>query len=161
MLMRILAMAAVSCAAQWVQAEDWPQWRGPHGDGVSTEKSVATKWSKTEHIAWRSPLPGQGGATPVAWGDKLFVTSADDDALYCFASLPTTGNNFGKNKLLAAIKTHAPAKATRRLPLQQPMASMSGSFSRRESWLALISMAMKFGSSMSASVLENWISNSA
>ncbi|MDX1928775.1 MAG: PQQ-binding-like beta-propeller repeat protein [Pirellulaceae bacterium] len=91
MLKRFLSLAAVCCAAQLVHAEDWPQWRGPRGDGVSAEKSVATKWSKTEHIAWRAPLPGQGGATPAAWGDKLFVTSADGDALVLICISATNG----------------------------------------------------------------------
>ncbi len=38
--------------------EDWPQWRGPRGDSISTEKGIATKWSPTENILWRCELPG-------------------------------------------------------------------------------------------------------
>ena len=88
MLLRLLTLSAACISAQFVYAEDWPQWRGPRGDGVSTEKSVATKWSKTENVAWRAPLPGQGGATPAVWGDRIFVTSADGDALVllCFSA---------------------------------------------------------------------------
>ena len=71
-----------------VRAENWPQWRGPNSDGKSTEVSLPTKFSKTEHVAWRSPLPGQGGATPIIWNDRIFVTSADgnDLVLICLST---------------------------------------------------------------------------
>ena len=62
-------------------AENWPQWRGAKLDGVSQESNLPTQWSKTENIAWRLALPGPGGATPVVWGDKIFVTSVDADKL--------------------------------------------------------------------------------
>lgn len=64
-----------------VLADNWPQWRGVKGDGISHEKSIPTTWSRTENVAWRTPLPGQGGATPAVWDDKIFVTSADQDDL--------------------------------------------------------------------------------
>jgi outer membrane protein assembly factor BamB len=64
-----------------VQAENWPQWRGAKLDGVSQEKDLPVKWSKTEGIAWRLELPGVAGATPVVWGDKIFLTSTEGDKL--------------------------------------------------------------------------------
>ncbi len=63
------------------RADNWPQWRGPQGGGLSTEKGIPVKWSTTEHVAWRAPMPGQGGATPAVWGDRMFITSADGDDL--------------------------------------------------------------------------------
>lgn len=71
-----------------LRAENWPQWRGPRGDGISSEKSLPTSWSKTEHVRWRAALPGQGGATPAIWGDNIFVTSArgNDLVLLCLSS---------------------------------------------------------------------------
>ncbi|MFY7875294.1 MAG: PQQ-binding-like beta-propeller repeat protein, partial [Pirellula sp.] len=76
-----LLFAAVSS----VQADNWPQWRGPSNDGISTEKNIPTHWSKSEKIAWRTPLPGQAGATPCVWNDRVFLTSSDGDdlALLC------------------------------------------------------------------------------
>lgn len=62
-------------------AENWPQWRGAKLDGVSQEKDLPVKWSKTEGIAWRLELPGAAGATPAVWGDKIFLTSADSTQL--------------------------------------------------------------------------------
>lgn len=64
-----------------LQAENWPSWRGPLGNGISTETDLATSWSTTENVAWRVPLPGQAGATPVIWDDHIFLTSVDDDQL--------------------------------------------------------------------------------
>ena len=58
-------------------AENWPQWRNEKGNGISTEKGLPTKWSKEENVAWRLPLPGPAGATPVVWGDKIFLTTVD------------------------------------------------------------------------------------
>ena len=64
-----------------LRAENWPQWRGPHGNSVSDAKSAPTEWSAEENIRWRTELPGPGGATPVIWGDNIFVTAVDGDEL--------------------------------------------------------------------------------
>lgn len=56
-------------------AENWPQWRGPTGNGISNERGIAAEWSRTTNIAWRLPLPGPAGATPIVWEDQIFVTS--------------------------------------------------------------------------------------
>ncbi|MBM3810304.1 MAG: hypothetical protein FJW20_01590 [Acidimicrobiia bacterium] len=58
-----------------LMAQNWPQWRGPTADGISTEKNLPLRWSKTENIAWRAPLKGMGTSTPVVWGDHIFLTS--------------------------------------------------------------------------------------
>src|SRR5262245_8859103 len=54
--------------------DNWPQWRGPWGTGVSAEKGLPTEWSKDQNIAWRARLTGLGVSSPVVWGDKVFVT---------------------------------------------------------------------------------------
>lgn len=58
-----------------VFAEHWPQWRGPHGNGVSPEENLPVRWSNDENISWKAPLGGLGLSSPVAWGDRVFVTS--------------------------------------------------------------------------------------
>jgi outer membrane protein assembly factor BamB len=57
-------------------AENWPQWRGPAFNGSSPEKDLPTTWTK-ETAKWVTPLPGPSGATPVVWGDSIFVISPD------------------------------------------------------------------------------------
>jgi len=56
--------------------EDWPGFRGPRGDGTSLETALPTRWSATEGIAWKVAIPGRGHASPVTWGDRLFLVTA-------------------------------------------------------------------------------------
>jgi outer membrane protein assembly factor BamB len=73
-------MTLVLLAPQ-VQAEQWPSWRGPLGNGISSDTNVTLHWDKETNIAWRLPLPGKAGATPAVWNDRIFVTSKDGDDL--------------------------------------------------------------------------------
>lgn len=57
-------------------AENWPMWRGPRGDGATTESGLPRSWSTTENVLWKTPLPERGNSTPVVWGAKVFVTQA-------------------------------------------------------------------------------------
>jgi outer membrane protein assembly factor BamB len=70
-------VAALLLACGTARAENWPQWRGPTNDGISTETHVPTEWSATKNVAWKLPLPGRAGSTPVVWGDRIFLTSGD------------------------------------------------------------------------------------
>ena len=54
----------------------WPQWRGPHATGVSNTADPPVEWSETKNIRWKLEIPGRGSASPVVWGDTLFVLSA-------------------------------------------------------------------------------------
>jgi len=54
----------------------WPQWRGPFATGVSRSAVPPTEWSETKNIRWKVEIPGRGSASPVIWGERLFVLSA-------------------------------------------------------------------------------------
>ena len=56
--------------------ENWPMWRGPRGDGTSLEKNVPIQWSAAQNIVWKTPIPGKGHASPIVWGNRIFVVSA-------------------------------------------------------------------------------------
>jgi len=56
-------------------ADDWPQWRGPNGAGIGNG-TYPDRWSPTEHVAWKTEIPGKGHSSPVVWGDRIFVTTA-------------------------------------------------------------------------------------
>ncbi|MEK7993948.1 MAG: PQQ-binding-like beta-propeller repeat protein, partial [Planctomycetota bacterium] len=71
-----LGMMLIAALGDPVLGENWPAWRGPRGDGSSLEKDVPVTWSATQNIAWRAPLPGRGHASPVVWGDRIFVVTA-------------------------------------------------------------------------------------
>ena len=62
-------------------ADNWQQWRGMHNDGISKETEAPIQWSQTENVKWRLPLPGEAASTPIIWEDKIFLTSAEQDAL--------------------------------------------------------------------------------
>src|SRR5882757_6908616 len=80
--LRLAALFAwASLFAVQARAENWPQWRGPNNDGVSTETNLPTTWNRTENVAWRLALPGAAGATPVVWGDRIFLTTAKEPDL--------------------------------------------------------------------------------
>ena len=62
-------------------SENWGSWRGPTGNGISTEKNLPIQWSPKENVAWRVELPGPAGATPVVWDDQIFLTTVDGESL--------------------------------------------------------------------------------
>ncbi len=72
----VLAICVLSPAAIPLQAENWPAWRGPSGDGISRETHVPVKWSATENVVWKTPVPGVGHSSPIVWGERLFLTTA-------------------------------------------------------------------------------------
>jgi outer membrane protein assembly factor BamB len=57
-------------------APNWPQWRGPGGQGISTEKNLPTEWSATKNIKWKTPIAGRGHSSPIVWGNRIFLTTA-------------------------------------------------------------------------------------
>lgn len=58
-----------------VSAENWPQWRGENGQGISKETQLPAEWGPARNIAWKTALP-HGYSSPVIWGDRIFLTSA-------------------------------------------------------------------------------------
>ena len=60
-------------------AEEWTQFRGPTGDGMSAAKKVPTTWSAKDHVVWKQPLPGGGWSSPVLSGGKLYMTTAVEE----------------------------------------------------------------------------------
>ncbi len=76
---RAFAAALVAMAAATLSAENWPQWRGPELNGVSGESGLPTKWSPTENIAWKLPMPGRSGSTPIIWGEHIFLNIGTAD----------------------------------------------------------------------------------
>jgi len=57
-------------------ADNWPEFRGPHGNGVSEAKDVPTKWAEGENVRWKTAIHDKGWSSPVVWGDRLFLTTA-------------------------------------------------------------------------------------
>ena len=59
--------------------QEWTRFRGPNGTGLSATKGIPTTWTESDYL-WKVALPGVGHSSPVIWGDRVFVTSADDES---------------------------------------------------------------------------------
>lgn len=70
-------------AAFHLNAENWPRFRGPTGQGISAEKNLPVSWSADSKVVWKTAVPGEGWSSPIVWGDKIFVTSATDKGKNC------------------------------------------------------------------------------
>lgn len=80
----ILAVALCAVTAQGQPSEppvldaleQWGQWRGPLGTGEAPKATPPLEWSEKKNLQWKTPIPGHGHASPIVWGDKVFVISA-------------------------------------------------------------------------------------
>jgi len=86
------ALLAVAAAFQALAA-NWPQFRGPAGDGHSDSKALPLEWSETNHLAWKTPIHDKGWSSPVIWGDTVWLTTATEDGhrLFVLALDKATG----------------------------------------------------------------------
>lgn len=97
-------MVALLLAATPLRAENWPCWRGPRGDGTSEESNTPVRWDGTtgENIAWKTEVPGTGHASPVVWGNRIFLASCveeeHDRILVCLDR--RTGNGLWRKSVL-------------------------------------------------------------
>ena len=71
----VISCASVLAADQATPTQ-WPQFRGPRGDGHAAAKNVPLVWGEAENVAWKTPLPGRGWSSPVVLGDQIWVTTA-------------------------------------------------------------------------------------
>ncbi len=62
-----------------LHAENWPQFRGPDGQGHTLAKNLPTQWAPTKNVVWETPIPGEGWSSPVVWGQQIFLTAAVPD----------------------------------------------------------------------------------
>ena len=75
-VMAIVWLASLRAATDPVAEHFWPQWRGPYATGVSKSADPPIEWSETKNIRWKVEIPGRGSASPVIWGDRVFVLTA-------------------------------------------------------------------------------------
>src|SRR5580700_9552470 len=73
----LVAIGTVLGASTSPAADNWPQFRGPGSRGVSDETDLPDTWSRTQYVVWTAKIPGRGWSSPVIWGDRIFLTSAE------------------------------------------------------------------------------------
>jgi outer membrane protein assembly factor BamB len=83
-MLRALIIPAFFAVGSTVSAADissefryqWHQWRGPLANGTAPHGDPPVQWSETSHVKWKAAIPGEGSATPIVWGDQVFVVAA-------------------------------------------------------------------------------------
>jgi outer membrane protein assembly factor BamB len=96
-----LALAATLTLAAAAGAANWPHFRGPNFNGSTDEKNLPVQFSKTEGVAWTADLPGESAATPIVWGDHVFISSSNpsEQSVVAMAFARKTGKLLWSHKL--------------------------------------------------------------
>ena len=88
----LVALAVISIGVS-TSAEHWPQWRGPLLNGISGERALPVRWSTTENIAWKLAVPERSGATPIVWGEHVFLNVGETHVPYYYEGAPWDVND--------------------------------------------------------------------
>lgn len=87
----VFASAILVSVHATLDAENWPQWRGPDANGISREKNLPLKWTPAENVTWKLAMPAWTGATPIIWGEQIFLNVAEGNDLYLWSVNRTDG----------------------------------------------------------------------
>jgi outer membrane protein assembly factor BamB len=74
----VFALLGLAAAVR-IHAEDWPQFRGPSGQGHSSETGLPLSWSETSNVKWKTPVAGRGWSSPVVAGGRVWLTTSVTD----------------------------------------------------------------------------------
>ena len=77
-----ILLASVWIASE-ASAENWPGFRGPTGQGTSTERDLPVRWGKNDNVLWKSEISGIGWSSPIVWEKHVFLTAARDNGTSC------------------------------------------------------------------------------
>jgi outer membrane protein assembly factor BamB len=78
-LLHAWLFAVAACQAFAEDDLNWPEFRGPRGDGVTTSTGLPTEWSETNHVRWKAAIPGRAWASPVVWDGSVWLATATPD----------------------------------------------------------------------------------
>ena len=98
--MRATALLTLCLFPILAAAENWPHWRGPHADGTAPKADPPTTWDgpSEKNVLWKAPLIGYGSATPIVWGNTIFVVTAEKtDRIATAAELPKPTSDYKRN----------------------------------------------------------------
>lgn len=108
--MRIVSYLLPLVFAAALQSAEWPQWRGPDGQGHAPDtKNLPATWSETENVTWKTKLPGKGHSSPVIDGNHIWLTTAFEKKASPAETKKRLEKNTGSQPLvvLAEVKLHA------------------------------------------------------
>ncbi len=81
----LLFLLAALPAAGTAPGANWPEFRGPTGDGHAQASGLPVHWSETENVRWKTPIHDKGWSSPVVWGDQVWMTTATADGHRMYA----------------------------------------------------------------------------
>ena len=99
LLLILGAACGVLSTGPVASADNWPTWRGPTRDGVSTETNLPVEWNEETNIVWKLEMPAWTGSTPVVWGDRIFLNVADGEEIQLWSLDRDTGQPIWKRHL--------------------------------------------------------------
>ena len=77
--MRILStFISIVLLTTCVSAGDWTQWRGPNGNGIAEGAAPPVKWSSSQNVVWKTPVPGRGHSSPTIVGNRIYMATSDE-----------------------------------------------------------------------------------
>ena len=89
-LLSFILILLITDSLSFTQAQNWPCWRGPNGDGTTTETNLPVKWDSVTNVIWKIRVPGTGYSSPIVWKDRIFMTTAfpetQEKVLLCYDS---------------------------------------------------------------------------
>jgi len=105
--MRVTPFLVALTALQLGAAEtNWPEFRGPNGNGVSTSTNLPLRWSEQQNVKWKTPIHGKAWSSPVIWGQQVWLSTATADGheLFAVSVDPDTGRVLQDLKLFDVAK---------------------------------------------------------
>src|SRR5258708_474308 len=90
-LLLLCSIFVVGFAGRESAAQEWTRFRGPNGTGISSADTIPAVWTEKD-INWKVELPAAGHSSPVLWGDKIFLTGADNEktalrTVFCLSAI--------------------------------------------------------------------------
>lgn len=109
-----LTTALVSCLASLTHADDWPEFRGPTGQGIVPTGTLPTTWIKDKNVAWTQQIPGKGWSSPVVAGGRVYLTTAlssenGDQSLRALCLDAAKGNILWQKEIFQQHNEQAPS----------------------------------------------------
>jgi len=100
MYQRVLSLFAILFfSSNLANAGNWPHWRGLNANGVSDEKNLPVRWTNEENVVWKLPMTDRSGSTPIIWGNRIFLNTAEGEDIYLWCVDKKKGTVLWKQKL--------------------------------------------------------------
>ncbi|MHC4403233.1 MAG: outer membrane protein assembly factor BamB family protein [Planctomycetota bacterium] len=113
-----LVLFLIVLSSGWAHAENWPRFRGPTGQGVSSETNLPLHWSPTSNLVWKTAIPGIGWSSPIVWDDRVFLTSTTEDGVSCrvFCVDRSSGQTVWNREVFRQVPQHKERKNSHATP---------------------------------------------